>query len=520
LILLVCVVLLCLFDFLPYSFTVNKRCIYIYRPQIFKLPSARTELAAKIRQQNNTVQNVFEVHSVGNFAVRLAEFNVFLSHVRLKELERYGAGIWQRPTASRLNVVLETTIDYIQQLSNYNNVKTVVLPWLTSSSSTLAVWRSNQDYSNLLVQTYYTWTVEEKLCSYFERNEKVKMKHDSMNNSRCYENAIHAVLGHHPRLSAGKNNCCFPVHFYINVSTYVFYVHIHRDAIITGLGDVFSGNYKLVLRTCRRDMYPFVPFNDLENMPLYNELFVINQYWGYGYFHFMVEVMPRVALCVDFLKMNPQIQILVPRVRGNMADVFSVIGLSNSRLVTGNVRAKIAYHPKSTACGIANLQEIQFLSELYRNYTERTLFPQPRNKLILIRRSRRRRFTEQKEIEEVVKHAAENYNLTYTLYIDNPPPPLNQTMMMFHSAVMIVGPHGAGLSNMLFSQPGTFIIEGLCYLPEVNVCYQRLAVVLGHRWHGIISRSGCPRVVDVSAESVDQAIRNSLCEKSLKSKLK
>jgi len=494
-------------------------CIYlindIRHPQISKLPTASIDHATKIILQNNNMQNVFELHSVGNFTSRLAEFNDFLSHMRSKELKRYGSGVWQRPISSRLNVVLETTTDYIQQLSNYSNVKTVLLPWLTSSSLTPPVWRSNHDYSNLLIQTYHTWTVEEKLCTYFERTEELKMQHGLP--YKCYDNPVDTEQRLQPRLSAGQHDYdyCFPGHFYINVSSFVFVIHIHRDAIVTGLGDVFSGNYKLVLRTCRRDMFPFVPFNELENVPLYNELFVINQYWGYGYFHFMVEVVPRIALCIDFLKMNPQIHILVPRVRGNMADVFTVIGLKNSRLVTGNARAKIAYHPKSTACGIANLQEIQFLSELYRNYTERTLFPQPRNKLILIRRSGTRRFTEQQKIEEVVKNAAENYSLTYTLYIDNPPPSLNQTMMMFHSAVMIVGPHGAGLSNMLFSQPGTFIIEGLCYLPVVNVCYQRLAVVLGHRWHGIISRSGCPRVVDVSAESVGQAVRNSLCEKLL-----
>jgi len=58
----------------------------------------------------------------------------------------------------------------------------------------------------------------------------------------------------------------------------------------------------------------------------------------------------------------------------------------------------------------------------------------------------------------VLQRAAADYNLLYTLFVDNPVPPLNETMTMFHSAVVIVGPHGAGLSNMLFSKPGTYVV--------------------------------------------------------------
>jgi len=204
--------------------------------------------------------------------------------------------------------------------------------------------------------------------------------------------------------------------------------------------------------------------------------------------------MPRLALHLQFLKVNPEIRISAPEVGGRLAELLEIIGLDSSRLVAGVARAKIVYQPRVTACIHANIPESQMLSQLYRDYIKRTFPPQPRNRLILIRRSGLRRFSEQKAIEGVVKRAARDYNLTYTMFIDDPTPSLNDTMIMFHSAIMIVAPHGAGLSNMLFSQSGTYILEGVCNVPHVNMCFQWLAYVLGHRWHGVTSRGGCPDV--------------------------
>ena len=105
---------------------------------------------------------------------------------------------------------------------------------------------------------------------------------------------------------------------------------------------------------------------------------------------------------------------------------------------------------------------------------------------------------------------AKDYRLTFALFADNPTPSLNDTMTMFHSAVVVVAPHGAGLSNVLFSQPGTYVVEGVCNRPKVNLCYKRLAHVLGHHWHGIMSRRGCPIVVNVSPPQIDYAVREYL----------
>ncbi len=50
---------------------------------------------------------------------------------------------------------------------------------------------------------------------------------------------------------------------------------------------------------------------------------------------------------------------------------------------------------------------------------------------------------------------------------------------------MVVGPHGAGLSNILFSQAGTVIIEMSCAL--LPKCYMDMAQTLGHPYVGLLS---------------------------------
>ena len=452
------------------------------------------------------------VHSAGNFTDRITAFNVFLSSLRADELKIRGNDSWRTPASKKLKGVWGVKDDYLQELSNYCNVITVVLPWLSNSSL--------QDNSNLLIQTYYEWTADETICSWIRTPETTRKRYHAVYNRTCNTNMNDTAqpLSLRPLFLNGKpflsktywpdNGNSYPAHFYTDTPPYAFYMHIHRDAIITDVGHVITDGLKLVLYVCDYDVEISYP-SHLERIPLYNEVFVISQILGTQVYHRMVEIVPRISLFVDFLKANPEIRIAAPETDGRLAELFEVIGLNKSRLVTGATRAKIAYQPRVSTCGFPNAQESQMLSQLYRDYIERTFPHQPRNRLILIRRSEERKFKEQEEIEKVVKRAASDYNLTYTLFIDNPAPSLNDTMMMFYSAVVIIAPHGAGESNMLFSQPGTYIIEGVCEPPKwVILWFLRLAHVLGHHWHGVASqgRGSCPDVLDVPVLNIYDAL--------------
>ena len=511
-------------------------CMVSYATNTYMLNDVHVRIALNVKsssavttqksneQQQQLRHGVVEVHSVGNFIDRVAEFNAFLSSLRVEELKRRGTDSWQGSTSSRLDVVSGARDDYLQLLSNYSKVLTIALPWLASSSVSPQAWSSLQDHSNLLIQSYYKLTADDTLCSWIETPGKMQYNYDVMYNRKCNRDVNDTVrpvslgllfLNEKPirrNLYWPNNGTSYPAYVYTATPTYVFYMHIHRDAIVTELGDVITDGLKLVLYGCSPkgpNINPFIQlFDNLERIPLYSELFVINQYWGTQTYHRMTEIMPRLALHLQFLKVNPEIRISAPEVGGRLAELLEIIGLDSSRLVAGVARAKIVYQPGVTACIHANIPESQMLSQLYRDYIKRTFPPQPRNRLILIRRSGLRRFSEQKAIEGVVKRAARDYNLTYTMFIDDPTPSLNDTMIMFHSAIMIVAPHGAGLSNMLFSQSGTYILEGVCNVPHVNMCFQWLAYVsdiVGTESRHEVAVQTC--MVDVSTVSIDSTLR-------------
>jgi len=474
---------------------------------------------------------VIEVISDANFTDRLADFNVQLGILRSQLRDHRSHERGGNSTSSicdadhlgtgRQRVISGTRENYIDQLSNSSDVVTVVLPWLGPRRN----WTSLADFSNVPYQRYHEWTADNVLCSWIETPRFIKARYDSVYRRTCVRR-INSTASPRSLLPVHLNarpinrqhywpndGDSFPAHFYTDTPPHVFHVHVHRNAVVTRLGDVITADTKLVLYGCSYDVAPTLLLRlrgKLSRVPCYDELYVIAQCWGNGIFHRMAEIVPRLVPGLRFLADHPQIRIAAPQVGGRLAELLAVIGVDRGRLVAGVARANVVYQPRSTPCGFANVQESQTLSRLYRDYIRRTFPARPRNRLILIRRSRSRRFSEQTAVEEVVRRAASDHNLTYALFADNPTPSLNNTMMLFHSAVLVVAPVGAGESNLFFSQPGTYVVEGVCNVPHVNLCFQRLAHILGHHWHGVTSRGGCEAVVDVPAARVDAAVRSHL----------
>ena len=487
----------------------------------FTMDSIDVAVKSVATETDVSIPAVIVVNASGDFAERVHQFSVQLSHVRHRTWKLLEHGAWKNHHihSKSVQVLSGARDDYLDVLGvEYPHVTTLVLPWISTGDG---VWNCLTDTKNMPRQTYYEWTADDTLCTWIETPGVIKMKYDVMFNRTCVRdiNSTASARALRPvflnakalwrRKYAPNDDSAYPAHFYTSPPPFVFYMHIHRDAVVTVNGDVFSGNLKLVLEACSDDMRPEVP--DVNSMTLYDEVLVIAQYWGSAVFHRMVEIMPRIVFYREFLHENPQIGVVAPEPRGGrLSELLRIIDVDETRLLVGPVRDKVVYQPRSSKCGFANVQESQSLGALYRDYIRRTFPRQSRNRLLLIRRSGARRFAQQKTIEELMRRAAGDYNLTYTLFVDNPTPSLNDTMMIFHSAVIVVAPVGAAESNLFFSQPGTYVVEGVCNLPHVNLCFQWLAHVLGHHWHGVTSRGGCEAVVDVSAARVNDAVRSYL----------
>ena len=451
----------------------------------------------------SSIHNVTTVKACGNLFERLEFFNSALENVRNEMVKD---GVLQAPFRNVTNedsfvTVHGTKANFFQQLQHFAQVRTIGLEFELNNVHP-AQWKSTDDHSNLIIQKYmyYPLTANDPLCTWIETPGMTGHGYDLYFHRTCNRDIS---INMQPQI-------LHPTALNIHMpSDFVTYTQIIQNGVVSDIGEIFSENLLLVPKGCIKYVNK-LPRN-ANTFPLFDEIFVISQFYGYGVFHMMVEDIPRLAIHLEFLKRNKHIRIAGPAGKGSrLGEILKTLGLDEGRLHSGWCRGKVVYVPRGTSCGGASVPEIQLLSLHYRNYIHNNFPHQQRNRIVLIRRSRSRRFTEQEAIEQVVQSATRDFNLTYSLFIDNPVPSLKDTMRLFRSAVKIVAPHGAGLSNMIFSEPGTVVIEGVCNLPHTNLCYYTEAYALGHHWHGIPSRRGCLNVVDVAAKEIETTVRKYL----------
>ena len=263
--------------------------------------------------------------------------------------------------------------------------------------------------------------------------------------------------------------------------------------------------------------------------------------------------MSRLTAFICFLRSHPSVKIHM-NIADEMMDVvgkyFDLINIDSTRIIRGVVRAQVIYLPAGTPCTNPPLFNIRLLSLWLRHsiitltdsnqanpiFTEplrsfrgpatgskgaipgstetishysiskpgstriipdsKVSVTDPRTSVVLIKRQkgrRRRWFDHHEEIKkQLVTMTTETKSNTFTLEeFTDPVPPLREVGRMFSRAAAIVAPHGAGLSNMLFSDPGTVVVEGMCRVAFTALSFRNLAYLLGHRYYGVFMHKSC-----------------------------
>ena len=118
------------------------------------------------------------------------------------------------------------------------------------------------------------------------------------------------------------------------------------------------------------------------------------------------------------------------------------------------------------------------------------------------------------EIVQELRIIGTEFGLTVLEYKDNPVPSIASSKKTFQRALVIVAAHGAGLANMMFTTPGSLIVEALCHNPRLIYCFSRQAAVLGHLYAGILPQRHCR---DTQPHAVTWVIKDFL-NKMLKTK--
>ena len=457
-----------------------------------------------------------------HFTGRLEVYNDEL--MGISEAIRYSLmNMSWRSIAMKLEVVNGHQEYFLEKLEHHRFVHSLVLAWDESARSiNQPLWNSLRDQANILVTRYYEWTCDKLLYKWIATPNMTKPRYDLQYEQWCQTNMSQAI----------RPQSMEPVYFNMNEMTsrmkhrekkttekwqgfnilpdHVFYIHIFTHAVVTRFGYVISRHLKVVPLQCMSEDFKPHPPTGYKQFPLYDEVFVIAQFWGEGYYHRNMEMLPRLGPYLYFLQQYPHVKIHTAGDGAKMKEFMVVLGLDPDRLTSGDIRAGIVHLPQSTGCGgTSQVQGTQILSKHFQDYAKEHFGKVRKRAIVLVKRSFRRRLLYHDEILARMKNISLDYNLEFIHFDDMDLPDLKETIRIFNKAFVIVGPHGAGLSNMLFSKPGTLIIEGMCDLPHINTCFQMGAHILGHRYHGIpsIARNGCMKHIHVPPQTFEEVVR-------------
>jgi hypothetical protein len=298
---------------------------------------------------------------------------------------------------------------------------------------------------------------------------------------KCQENLFHSVFYSH-ELQYDTLRLGLPEKYTLTkFDETLTYLQVIPDAIVTQEGDVITSDLFIVPHRCNS------PFSFPEKAEVvYEEVFVAYQIYGEEYYHSMSESVPRLTPYVKFLNDNPNVRIFCRRLHP-ISSMFGIANFSSRVITEPNFGARVLYLPAGGTCGQVPMLTTTLAAYLTQHDLPHN--PRARKTMILIRRSEIHWFGNHDAIAKMMAEEARAHSLNFYEFRDDPSPDFETTRRVFHDAIIIVAPHGAGEANILHSQPGTVLIEALCI--PLRDCFQEASYYHGLRYYALYNPKDC-----------------------------
>jgi hypothetical protein len=206
-----------------------------------------------------------------------------------------------------------------------------------------------------------------------------------------------------------------------------------------------------------------------------------------NYYHQFVEITLKLAIYSEFLRARPEVIIHIPSNKTAFQNMIKVLGLKNPTHI-GHWTGNLAILPMGHACHDPPLSAIQYV-----HYHFQKIIPiaatSSKPLLIYIHRNSDRGITNKMETLGLLQKYISKYNNLIDLFIydDSALPRFSETIQIFKRAKLVVAPHGAGLSNIIFAPPKTFVIEISCTSPYARPTFRNIVYKLGMRYIGMLT---------------------------------
>lgn len=203
-------------------------------------------------------------------------------------------------------------------------------------------------------------------------------------------------------------------------------------------------------------------------------------------FHFLIENLPKLEILRPLLPdlLSKTVIVSGPRTPSWVTDSLELYGFPKSGIVHVNETefrcVDTLFVPESFPCGSTRPTAVSLLQHHFAHVASRLLYTTPRPSILLIRRRGERAISNMNQLVD----ALSRLELPLDIFDSDTQPSI---MMKFFRASVIVGPHGAGISNAIFSRPGTPIVEILPPGRYLNLCYLALASAIDAPYHPVVS---------------------------------
>ena len=389
-----------------------------------------------------------------------------------------------RCNSSEIHITDAKSADYFEILANFNGIKTLFYE------------DSMQNINQYLRKIYYDYASNDCRLLRAMSNEDIDSG-ERIYGAHCQEDFTKTWNGHNLVVHELGGDSLSNFQQKNGSRVILTYIHVIADAVSLSEGDVFYGNMKIIPRRCKRHVSRScseIP----THLPVYQEVFTLSQYLGGAFYHSTLETLPRFAPYRMFLQKHPQILI---HLKTNIK-YFNILGIDKSRFVMDPVlHANLLYMPSFGTCGVSPVFTTQLLANMLIPSSRRPLSVK-RDTIVLIKRSKKRWFANHDSILKMIQFHASKLKMRVQVFGDDPLPAIGKTIEMFSKALVVISPHGAGEANLIFSQPGTLLIEGLCYNKhnKVNMAYRNMAQALGLQYYGLIFKYQC---MNITAEQIE-----------------
>lgn len=230
--------------------------------------------------------------------------------------------------------------------------------------------------------------------------------------------------------------------------------------------------------------------DDIEKPLLLNNATVValTQAWNGAYYHVVIESLARIQ---HIRRQRPEV---LERAYFHVGTTASwalgwleLLGIDRRRVLGKvNVWAPEVIYPSSVQCGQAYIWHAAARNYL-RKQVHDNIGPPPDTQrrgitnVVLLNRTRGRIVSNIDDIHDLLISRGYSVEVYKDCKACMPDP--RTTCGMFAAADLVVGMHGAGLSNMICSRPGAYLIE--FQMDPHNACYDNVLTPLGIHRFGI-----------------------------------